>query len=147
MTVDVVDPRGTAVPHPNIRVHPCRVDELDVPNLGPFDAAIALSAVEHFGLGHYDGDEAGRPREDVDAIARARELLRPGGRLVLTVPFGEASEDDFQRVYDDAGLDRLLQGYVEDERRIFTRSGLTEWAERRDGDGPGVALVSATRPA
>ncbi len=146
MTVDVVDPRGTPVPHPNIRVHACRVDELDVTGLGPFDAAIALSAVEHFGLGHYDGDEAGRPREDVAAIARTRELLTPGGRLLLTVPFGEASEDDFQRVYDDAGLDRLLEGYVETERRIFTRTGLTEWSERRDGDGPGVALVSAARP-
>lgn len=42
---------------------------------GPFDLVVALELVEHF-----------PPEEALDFLRRARELLRPGGRLVVSTP-------------------------------------------------------------
>ncbi len=101
--VTIVDPRAHPLRHPNLEHAACTLDELPDPQ-APFDVAVALSAVEHFGLQHY-GLTAVDARLDLDALAWLRELGAPGGRLVLTVPFGEqATVDDFQRVYDEAGL-------------------------------------------
>jgi len=141
--VTVVDPRGYPVAHPSLTVAAVRLEDHE-PS-GAYDVAVALSAVEHFGLGHY---EAGPPsQDDHAALARLRELVRPGGRLVLTVPFGaEPSVDHFQRVYDLAGLEELLAGWRVEQRRAAWQVERTQWrlgtCEEPLGDR-GVALVSA----
>ena len=58
-----------------------------------------LSAVEHFGLGHYAGSGEA-DRLDIAALSELARRVRPGGLLVLTTPFGQAGVDDFERVYD-----------------------------------------------
>ena len=178
--VTVVDPRGYPLAHPRLRAAACRLDELDGLDgldLPPFDAAVALSAIEHFGLDGYgpaagagvergvpdavgasdaggggpggagDGGGAGGAggssgagaaggagagagpgearRLDLAAVADLRRRVAPGGLLALTVPFaGEPSRDDFERVYDAAGLDALLAGWrVETARRPGTSTG------------------------
>ncbi|MEJ7894724.1 MAG: methyltransferase domain-containing protein [Solirubrobacteraceae bacterium] len=144
--VTVVDPRGYPVAHPNLTEAAVRLEDHEP--AAPYDVAVALSAVEHFGLGHY---ESGPPsQDDHAALARLRELVRPGGRLVLSVPFAaRASVDAFQRVYDAAGLAELLAGWRVERRLAAWQTERTEWrlgsceeplAER------GVALVTATRP-
>lgn len=144
--VTVVDPRGYPVEHPNLTVAAVRLEEHEPP--APYDVAVALSAIEHFGLGHY---ESGPPsQDDRAALACLRELVRPGGRLVLTVPFAvQASVDAFQRVYDLAGLAELLGGWRVEQRLAAWQVERTQWrlgvceeplSER------GVALVAATRP-
>jgi len=141
--VTVVDPRGYPVAHPNLTVAPVRLEDHE-PS-GTYDVAVALSAVEHFGLGHY---EAGPPSQDARAaLARLREVVRPGGRLVLTVPFGaDASVDHFQRVYDLAGLEELLAGWRVEQRRAAWQVERTQWrlgtCEEPLG-ACGVALVTA----
>ncbi len=144
--VTVVDPRAHPLRHPNLDHAACTLDELPVP-AQPFDAAVALSAVEHFGLEHY-GRTAAHERLDLAALARLRELVAPGGVLVLTAPFGEqATVDDFQRVYDEEGLSELLRGW--DVRRSL-RAGridrLTWQLGAPSRERHGVALVSARRP-
>ncbi len=142
--VTVVDPRPHPLAHANLTHAACRLDELDAP--APFDGAVALSAVEHFGLEHYAGAATpAEPRADLDALARLRGLLAPGGLLVLTVPFGEqASVDAFQRVYDEAGLAQLLAGW---EVRTSLRAGridrLTWQLGAPSRERHGVALVTA----
>ncbi len=141
--VTVVDPRGYPLAHPRLSPAACRLDELD-PALGGFDGAVALSAVEHFGLGHYGADAGGRL--DLAALADLRRRLRPDGVLALTVPFGEPSVDDFERVYDAAGLDELLAGWrVERARAAWHVDPLTWVAgELAEPLAPrGVALVHA----
>lgn len=94
--------------HPNLRV--VRADAMRMPFAsGVFAAALAVSTVEHIGLGHY-GDPA-RTRGDLAAVGEIARVLRPRGRLLLTVPFGVAEENDFQRVYDPAGLAALLGAF------------------------------------
>lgn len=114
----------------------------------PYDVAIALSAVEHFGLGHY---EAGPPsQDDRAALGRLREQVRPGGRLLLTVPFAaQAGVDAFQRVYDSGGLEELLAGWHVEQRLAAWQVERTQWrlgACAEPLGARGVALVTATRP-
>ena len=149
--VTIVDPRGFPIEHPRVTVASVPFEELTYDG-EPFDAAVVVSSVEHFGVGAYGQPDA-EDRLDVRAMRDLRERLRPGGRLVLTVPFGAPSEDDFQRVYDAEGLDRLLEGWEVQERTAAWRRGTTVW-ERGDLDAPdasradaGVALVRAVRPA
>lgn len=141
--VTVVDPRPHPLRHPNLTHAACRLDELPVP-AAPFDAAVVLSAVEHFGLEHY-GQDAIDARPDLDALQRLRALVTPGGRLVLTVPFAErASVDDFQRVYDEAGLAELLRGWeVLTSLRLGRIDRLTWALSEPSRERHGVALVSA----
>ena len=53
---------------------------------GSFDAAFAISSLDHDGLGRY-GDPI-NPTADVEAMQRLRCLLRDHGLLFLTVPVG-----------------------------------------------------------
>lgn len=144
--VTVVDPRGYPVAHPNLTVAAVRLEDNEP--AAPYDAVVALSAVEHFGLGHY---EAGPPsQDDRAALAQLRDLVRPGGRLVLTVPFAaRASVDAFQRVYDLAALDELLAGWQVEERRAAWQVERTQWRLGTCEDPlgvRGVALVAAVAP-
>jgi hypothetical protein len=160
--VTVVDPRPLPLRHRNLGHAACRLDEL--PGGEPFDAAVVLSAVEHFGLGHYDsapslamniarprddGDSAADERLDLAALRRLRELVRPGGLLVLTVPFAaHPSVDDFQRVYDEEGLAALLRGWaIETSLRVGRVDRLTWELGVPSRERHGVALVTARRPS
>jgi pyridoxamine 5'-phosphate oxidase len=145
--VTVVDPRGYPVSHPGLRSAACRLDELDADETG-FDAAIAVSAIEHFGLGHYAGSgEAARL--DIAALVELGRRVRPGGLLVLTTPFGQPSVDGFQRVYDTQGLSELLAGWEVERATGAWRVDEVTWVAGQL-DEPvgerGVALVVARNP-
>jgi SAM-dependent methyltransferase len=79
-----------------------------------FDRAYSISVVEHI---VDEGDER--------ALAELARVVRPGGRILLTVPYAETYSEDwrdrpvygddaeasryfFERCYDDARLDRLV---------------------------------------
>jgi hypothetical protein len=76
-----------------------------------FDAVVAISTIEHIGLGHYDRD----PRDedgDTRALARAWTWLKSGGLLYFDVPWNAApymvSGTRF-RCYDDAAHETRLR--------------------------------------
>ncbi|HEV2058048.1 MAG TPA: hypothetical protein VGR11_01745 [Solirubrobacteraceae bacterium] len=64
------------------------------------------------------------------------------------MPFAEqASVDDFQRVYDEAGLSELLRGWdVRVSLRVGRINRLTWQLGEPSRERHGVALVSARRP-
>ena len=145
--VTVVDPRAYPLRHENLTHAACRLDALEDPP-ARFDAAVVLSAVEHFGLEHY-GLDAVDERLDLAALARLRELVVPGGLLVLTVPFSEQpSVDTFQRVYDEPGLSELLAGWeVRQSLRVGRIDRLTWQLGAASEERHGVALVVAALPS
>jgi SAM-dependent methyltransferase len=147
--VDVVDPRGYSLAHPNLRRHAMRLDEL--PAELQFDAAIALSSIEHFGVGAYGQPARDDERLDRAALAEIRERLTAGGVLVLTVPCAAASTaDDFQRVYSIEELRDMLAHWETLDLSVAWRlDGLTwTWGTPDDPKGDlGVALVTARKPA
>ncbi len=121
----VIDPQGYPFTHPQLEVllHP--LEELNPER--EFDVAILLSAIEHFGIGHYKGG----PEPDIDADKKAMAIvnrsLRPDGFLVLTVPYGPAETNDLERIYDRERLLALLEGWTITRARVGRRTDSTTW--------------------
>lgn len=88
-----------------------------------FEQIVNCSSVEHVGLGgRYGSSDA--PDGDLDAMARMRELLAPGGRMILTIPVGRDGVYAPQhRVYGPERLPQLLDGYTIEEEQYWTRQG------------------------
>jgi hypothetical protein len=115
-----------------------------------FDAAVALSSIEHFGLGSYAQPERADVRLDQAAVTDIHERLTPGGLLVLTVPCAATStRDDFQRVYSFDELKEMMAGWELLDLSVAWRLDLRTWV-RGAPDHPqaeaGVALVLAQKP-
>jgi 2-polyprenyl-3-methyl-5-hydroxy-6-metoxy-1,4-benzoquinol methylase len=146
-SVTALDPRPYPFEHPNLRVVTMGAEDFDE---GDFDAVVLLSTIEHLGVGAYGLNEA--ERLDLRAMAHLRDLLRPGGRLVLTTPFGIAGEDELERTYDVAGVHGLLDGFeLVDEPLVMVRQSRTLWIPDRGGfsdvddDRQRVVMLEARR--
>lgn len=123
----------------------------------PFDATIAISAVEHVGLGVY-GENKRTDGSDRQIIEAFLELLRPGGQLILTVPFGAWNINNFCRIYDNQALTALLRGYNIDFIEYYRRFDYNTWLPTTATElsqhhwspigagAEGVALISARCP-
>ncbi len=96
-----------------------------------FDAATLISTLEHVGVGAYDAR-----RGSDDDIALVRELhgiVKPGGILVLTVPYGVGGTGPHHRAYDAVRLARATDGWVRDEEHFYVRDGLV-WREETEAE-------------
>ncbi len=92
---------------------------------GTFDAVVAVSSVEHCGVAAYGSDEVSDG--DIRAMERFHALLKPGGQLLLTVPYGRAGRNEYQRVYDAVSLARLLDGFAIEEASYYSGLGRRDW--------------------
>ena len=141
--VTAIDIRPYPLAHPRLRTVVAAVEDWE--GDGSFDAVLCLSTIEHIGMAAYGAE----PKEGADlaAMRRLHELTAPGGLLVLTTRFGRAGDDGFQRTYDRAALDGLLEGWQVEELLVVRRDDARTWslAEEVRDDGEAVALVSATR--
>ena len=52
-------------------------------------------------------------------MAEVRRVLKPGGTVILTVPFGVPQTDDRQRIYDNAALQAVLRGFTIEQTAYF----------------------------
>lgn len=64
-----------------------------------FDSVIFLSSLEHFPQ-CTEGDMVYRENEDKKGFQKAIEVLKPGGKIFLTVPFGKAIWQPYHQNYD-----------------------------------------------
>jgi SAM-dependent methyltransferase len=74
-----------------------------------FDAVVAISSLEHIGLGWY-GDPVD-PEGDCRAVRRVAEWLKPGGLFYFDVPYrpsGPYTVTKSFRAYDRAALEQRL---------------------------------------
>lgn len=141
--VTALDVRRYPFTHPNLTVAEAKAEEWEA-DPQSFEMIISLSAIEHAGTEAYGGVR----QEDADRsiIERFARWLTPGGKLVLTVPFGTWSMDEFQRTYDRAHLLDLLAGWEVVQMRTFPQLDDFVWVEvDSDPSGHGVALITAMK--
>lgn len=130
--VTSMDLRAYPLEHPNLHAVVGPAEDADDPE-EPFDLIVSLSALEHVGLGSY-GEETKSLDLDRRLVERFHRWLRPGGNFVLTVPYGRWEVTATQRIYDDAHLDVLLEGWDVVDRRVVRRRSATVWTPREDGE-------------
>jgi SAM-dependent methyltransferase len=86
-------------------------DFLEMDFTDKFDCIYSISVVEHVGLDcygqHVDADG------DIKTIEKMVNLLKPGGTLLITVPYGRftVSPADDWRVYDKKRLEKMIGDY------------------------------------
>jgi len=145
-SVTALDPRPLRLRHPLLESVESTLEDFSA-DPGSYDAVCCISTVEHFGIGAY-GEHASDEDADLAALARLRELVKPDGFLVLTVPFGEPRPGPDQRVYDEERLRRLLDGWEVAERELVTRIDRRTWvsiaaADAGPSGGESAALIVA----
>lgn len=81
-----------------------------------YDTVVCISTLEHIGLDNRqftssDTYEEDSPDEFVLAIREMRRVLKPSGRLLLTVPFGRYQNLGTQQVFDEKLLEQTIAAF------------------------------------
>lgn len=94
--------------HPNLRIHVADACNTRLPS-NYFDSTIAISVIEHIGIGHY-GDPQHK-NGDLQAIREMFRVTRPGGRIIITTPYYRIFKTlpNFERWIDAEYLEALLK--------------------------------------
>jgi SAM-dependent methyltransferase len=85
------------VKKPSFPFHVCDIAQTPFPDCY-FDAVVAVSTLEHVGLGAY-GDPAYIDGDRV-AFNELKRILAKGGHLLVTVPYGREYHVTWERIYD-----------------------------------------------
>jgi SAM-dependent methyltransferase len=98
-----------------------------------FDAITCLSVMEHIGMdnGHYAGKsdyQEDRPTDYLLAITELRRVLKTGGSLYVTVPFGRYEHLGWLQQFNTEMLDALIAQFSPASlERNFFRYSLRGW--------------------
>lgn len=96
--------------------------------LQSFDLIINCSTVEHVGItGRYNIKEECSDG-DLEAMKRLRELLKPEGTMLLTIPVGlDAIFRPMTRIYGVVRLPKLLEGYQVLKEEYWIKNEENKW--------------------
>jgi SAM-dependent methyltransferase len=108
-----------------------------------FDQVVSLSTLEHVGLDNARFYTNGAPVERdptgyVTAVREMARILRPGGRLYLSLPYGRHADLGWLQVFDSGMVDRVTEAFrpsgVLEQVFRYTPAG---WrlSDRRDSAG------------
>ncbi len=140
--VTALDLNGYGFPHPNIQVIKGDICQITLPEKS-YDYIIFLSVIEHVGLGAY-GEKAFETGDKAALLASAK-FLKPGGKIILSMPFGQASQSRIQRVYDQAGIQNLCSGFRIETEKYFKGLGQQFWQEVLQKDLASVSSYEFTQ--
>jgi SAM-dependent methyltransferase len=127
LTIVTLEPEERSWPERGVRYLYQDLRHLDIAD-DSFDMAVSVSTLEHVGLDNsrfYDSDAPqGNADEDAQrAMRELRRVVKPGGVLLITVPFGSSWQEDWVRVLDGGQLDALVASVepVAVDESIFRR--------------------------
>ena len=119
-----VDVRDYPLRHPNLQFLRSDICKTGL-QPSSFDAAVALSTVEHIGLGFY-GDTHNDSALD-SAMNAILQLMRPGAPMFLTVPFGRSAVTPQHRIFDSDTLRMLLSGFKIEQLEFAVKLDVRTW--------------------
>jgi ubiquinone/menaquinone biosynthesis C-methylase UbiE len=64
---------------------------------------------------------------DKQAMQNWQKVLKPGGTLILAIPFGQAAATAIQQIYHSRALDKLLEGWTVVVREFAIYSNQQAW--------------------
>ncbi len=98
-----------------------------------FDWIVSLSTIEHIGMDNtllytMDGSKKENlPEAHLIALEEYRRILKPGGILYLSVPFGRRRNHGWFQVFDSARVDALISRFspssVREDHFRYTPTG------------------------
>jgi SAM-dependent methyltransferase len=101
--------------------------KLDLPD-GVFDFILNCSTVEHVGLSGRYGVAVDETDGDLAAMQRLRKLLKPTGKMLITIPCGrDAVIVPWHRVYGEKRLPKLLSGYIVEDQDYWVKHADNVW--------------------
>lgn len=129
--VTVLDQRHYPFQHPNLTVVCQDLFASQLAVDGTFDLVVSISTVEHLGFGSYNDIRY----EDADrhGIERLWRFVKPGGRLMVSVPAGRSAVHNGYRVYDPQRI-----------AEIFPAEASVAWFCKQGREGVWTASDAAT---
>lgn len=111
--IATLEPEHLAFPQRRVSYTFCDLRELPYRD-DLFDTIVSSSTLEHVGM---DNERYGVPvarAADPDAeldraLTELRRVLRPGGRMLVTVPYGCAEDRGWMRTFDRLGIERIVR--------------------------------------
>ncbi|MGE5197257.1 MAG: DUF268 domain-containing protein, partial [Deltaproteobacteria bacterium] len=108
-----------------------------------FDAITAISTVEHIGVsGRYGAHED--MSADKKAIDEMQRILKSGGTILLTVPFGKAKIiKPFSRIYDGGLIKQLVGGLKIEKEEYYMQDSGDDWYKCSQEEAEGVEATDS----
>lgn len=112
-----LDVRPYGFSHPNFSFHRADLFQWQPPHV--FEVILLVSTIEHFGIGGYGDTKLNDA--DVQALQKIAEWLKPGGQLLVSVPYGKAGITPKHRIYDRERLAMLFHAFEWVDQVYFER--------------------------
>ncbi len=127
--VTAVDLQRSQRPYVHANLSFIQGDLLTLPlPVGKFDLVINCSTVEHVGLAGRFSITESVADGDLRAMTRLRDLMKPGGIMLLTIPVGrDAVFAPMCRVYGGQRLPQLLDGYSVTSEGFWVKDTENRW--------------------
>jgi SAM-dependent methyltransferase len=95
-----------------------------------FDIVLNISSIEHVGLGGRYSVSESSLNGDLLAMPILRKVLKPGGKMILTVPVGMDSVfNPLHRVYGEERLPKLLQNWEVLKEEFWVKDDSNCWIQ------------------
>ena len=122
-----IDVRQFKFRFPNFHFVLGDITKTDLPD-SFFDAVSAVSTLEHIGLKGRYGISEGDPEGDAQAVREIRRILRRGGRLLVTLPYGiEKRQTNLNRVYNHDSLHELFSNWEIKDKVFYSQDSEGFW--------------------
>lgn len=139
--------------HPNLTFKQGDLRYLNLPK-NYFDAVTAISTIEHTGMGAYK--EKKSKQGDFEMVDIIHNLLKSGGKLIITLPFGKAEVNKHERIYDSKRIKKLLRKFkiIKEEYykglgrkywRPVNKKGLKNISSIKEGFTQGIVCIVALK--